>query len=257
MALACKIAPICLIPWLQRVLGLGSYQTAWTWLHKLRRAMVRPGRERLQGPVKVDETYLAAVEEGVRGRQTERKALIVIAAEENGKGIGRIRMRRVQDASALGRKESRSRAAAVESWARWLSAPSLGPQAGQAGWTRRNPLKWPVARAESKGADRARFPDSRILPMSANWACLGARRGWISSCAHSPCKLRAFSAGRLWRDRPESTLPRSLRCALVWTRWQQTTAVRAASVQQGYASVAAGPRADSESLALKSLTPCW
>ena len=85
---------------LQRVLGLGSYQTAWTWLHKLRRAMVRPGRERLQGPVEVDETYLGAVEEGVRGRQTERKALIVIAAEENGKGIGRIRMRRVQDASA-------------------------------------------------------------------------------------------------------------------------------------------------------------
>ena len=65
---------------LQRVLGLGSYQTAWTWLHKLRRAMVRPGRERLQGPVEVDETYLGAVEEGVRGRQTERKALIVIAA---------------------------------------------------------------------------------------------------------------------------------------------------------------------------------
>ncbi len=85
---------------LQRVLGLGSYQTAWSWLHKLRRAMVRPGREQLKGPVEVDETYLGAVEEGVRGRQTERKALIVIAAEENGKGIGRIRMGRVRDASA-------------------------------------------------------------------------------------------------------------------------------------------------------------
>ncbi len=85
---------------LQRVLGLGSYQTAWTWLHKLHRAMVRPGREQLKRPVEVDETYLGAVEEGVRGRQTERKALIVIAAEENGKGIGRIRMGRVRDASA-------------------------------------------------------------------------------------------------------------------------------------------------------------
>ncbi len=85
---------------LQRVLGLGSYQTAWTWLHKLRRAMVRPGREQLKGPVEVDETYLGAVEEGVRGRQTKRKALIVIAAEENGQGIGRIRMGRVPDASA-------------------------------------------------------------------------------------------------------------------------------------------------------------
>jgi transposase-like protein len=33
----------------QRILGLGSYQTAWTWLHKLRRAMVRPGRDLLDG----------------------------------------------------------------------------------------------------------------------------------------------------------------------------------------------------------------
>ena len=52
---------------LQRVLGLGSYQTAWTWLHKLRRAMVRPGRERLGGVVEVDETYWGGEEEGVFG----------------------------------------------------------------------------------------------------------------------------------------------------------------------------------------------
>jgi transposase-like protein len=85
---------------LQRVLGLGSYETAWTWLHKLRRAMVRAGRDRLNGRVEVDETYLGALEEGVRGRQTQRKALIVVAAQEDGQGIGRIRMRRVPDASA-------------------------------------------------------------------------------------------------------------------------------------------------------------
>jgi transposase-like protein len=85
---------------LQRVLGLRSYKTAWTWLHKLRRAMVRPGRDRLTGRVEVDETYLGGLEEGARGRQTERKALIVIAAQEDGPGIGRIRMRRIPDASA-------------------------------------------------------------------------------------------------------------------------------------------------------------
>lgn len=85
---------------LQRVLGLGSYKTAWTWLHKLRRAMVRPGRDRLFGRVEVDETYWGSEEEGVRGRQTENKALIVIAAQEDGAGIGRIRMRRIADASA-------------------------------------------------------------------------------------------------------------------------------------------------------------
>lgn len=85
---------------LQRVLGLGSYQTAWAWLHKLRRAMVRPGRERLAGTVEVDETYLGGLEEGKRGRQTEKKALIVVAAQEEDRNIGRIRMRRIPDASA-------------------------------------------------------------------------------------------------------------------------------------------------------------
>jgi transposase-like protein len=85
---------------LQRVLGLGSYQTAWTWLHKLRRAMVRPGRDRLVGRIEIDETYLGGPEEGVRGRQTESKALIVVAAQGDGKGIGRIRMRAIPDASA-------------------------------------------------------------------------------------------------------------------------------------------------------------
>jgi len=85
---------------LQRVLGLGSYETAWTWLHKLRHAMVRPGRDKLSGQVEIDETYLGGLEEGVRGQKTENKALIVVGAEENGKGIGRIRMCQIQDASA-------------------------------------------------------------------------------------------------------------------------------------------------------------
>lgn len=85
---------------LQRMLGLRSYKTAWTWLHKLRRAMVRPDRDRLIGRVEVDEAYVGGLEEGVRGRHTEAKALIVVAAQEDGPGIGRIRMRRIADASA-------------------------------------------------------------------------------------------------------------------------------------------------------------
>jgi transposase-like protein len=75
---------------LQRVLGLGSYKTAWAMLHKLRRAMVRPGRDRLQGVVEVDETYWGGEETGVSGRWTEEKALIIVAAQEDGKGIGRM-----------------------------------------------------------------------------------------------------------------------------------------------------------------------
>jgi transposase-like protein len=62
--------------------------------------MVRPGSDKLSGQVEVDETYLGGLEEGVRGRKTEKKALIAVGAEENGKGIGRIRMCRIKDASA-------------------------------------------------------------------------------------------------------------------------------------------------------------
>lgn len=85
---------------LQRLLGLGSYRTAWMMLHKLRSAMVRPGRDRLSGTVEVDESYVGRLEEGVRGRQTEKKSIIVVAAQEDGAGIGRIRMSQVDDASA-------------------------------------------------------------------------------------------------------------------------------------------------------------
>jgi transposase-like protein len=85
---------------LQRVLGLGSYLTAWTWLHKLRRAMVRPGRDRLSERVEVDETYVGGEEPQAHARQILRKSLVAIAAQEDGRGIGRIRMARIPDASA-------------------------------------------------------------------------------------------------------------------------------------------------------------
>ena len=85
---------------LQRVLGLGSYETAWTWLHKLRRAMVRPGRDYLTGAIEVDETYVGGPEAGRRGRETATKAIVAVAAEKSGRGIGRIRLRRMKDVSA-------------------------------------------------------------------------------------------------------------------------------------------------------------
>ena len=72
----------------------------WLWLHKLRRAMVRSGRDRLAGWGEVDETYLGGPEEGAVGRGVQDKVLIVIAAQADGRGIGRIRMRVVQHPSA-------------------------------------------------------------------------------------------------------------------------------------------------------------
>jgi transposase-like protein len=87
---------------LQRELGLGSYRTAWMMLQKLRQAMVRVQRERLQGTVQVDETYVGGAETqvGVRGRQLAGKALVVLAVELEGRKIGRIRLRHIPNASA-------------------------------------------------------------------------------------------------------------------------------------------------------------
>ena len=84
---------------LQRELGLGSYETAWTWLHKLRRAMVRPGRDLLSGTIEVDETYVGGPEQVTRGRETESKAIVAIAVEKNGRGLGRIRLQQIGDVS--------------------------------------------------------------------------------------------------------------------------------------------------------------
>jgi transposase-like protein len=87
---------------IKRSLGLGSYQTAWAWLHKLRRAMVRPGRNLLNGTVEVDETYVGGKKKGgKRGRGAECKEIVVIALEiHDPKGYGRVRMKRIPDVSA-------------------------------------------------------------------------------------------------------------------------------------------------------------
>lgn len=84
---------------LQKALGLGSYHTAWEWLHKLRRAMVRPGRDKLSGIVEVNETIVGGESTGKRGRGAEGKTLVLIAAEETANGIGRIRLATISDAS--------------------------------------------------------------------------------------------------------------------------------------------------------------
>jgi hypothetical protein len=78
------------------VLVLKSYETAWTWLHKSRRDMVRPGRDLLTARAEMDECYLGSgLEGGLPRRLNLTKALIVVAAQEDGPGIGRIRMRRI------------------------------------------------------------------------------------------------------------------------------------------------------------------
>lgn len=84
---------------LQRALGLGSYRTAWACLHKLRRAMVRPGREQLSGEVEIDESFVGGREKGGGRRRVGKKNLVMIAAEVRGEKIGRIRLQQVPDSS--------------------------------------------------------------------------------------------------------------------------------------------------------------
>jgi len=86
---------------LKRVLGLRSYQTAWAMLHRYRSAMVRPGRERLNGDVEVDESSFGGVKPGKRGRGAAGKVLVVIAVEQRSpKGFGRARMQVISSVTA-------------------------------------------------------------------------------------------------------------------------------------------------------------
>lgn len=84
---------------LQKILGLGSYQTAWTWLHKFRRLMVLSGRSKLEGTVEVDEVLVGGKTSGKRGRGAEGKSLVAVAVEVKGLKTGRVRLSKIPDAS--------------------------------------------------------------------------------------------------------------------------------------------------------------
>jgi transposase-like protein len=90
---------------LQKVLGLGSYQTAWTWLHKFRRLMVLNGRSNLQGTVEVDEVLVGGKTPGKRGRGAEGKSLVAVAVEVKGRKTGRVRLAKIPDATSKSLKE--------------------------------------------------------------------------------------------------------------------------------------------------------
>ncbi|MHB8418483.1 MAG: IS1595 family transposase [Myxococcales bacterium] len=91
---------------LQRLMGFGSYQTAWSWLHKLRKAMVRPGRPKLTGRVEVDESFVGGVVEGAHGRGNPNPLVVGAVERVDGTGaprpaLGRLRLSVVEDASAI------------------------------------------------------------------------------------------------------------------------------------------------------------
>ena len=160
---------------LQRVLGLGSYLTAWTWLHKLRRAMVRPGRDRLSGRVEVDETYVGGEEPEAHARQILGKCLVAIAAQEDGRGIGRIRMARIPDASAV----------SLQQFIRWAIEP--GSVVHTDGWEGYRSLgkngyrhKVTILRGQGKDAAIELLPRvHRVAGLLKRWL-LGTHQGSVS-----------------------------------------------------------------------------
>ena len=93
---------------LQRVLGLGSYQTAWAMLHRYRDVMVVPGREKLSGDIEMDETFVGGVKPGKRGRGADGKVLVAGAIERAPKGrrgFGRARLAIIPDAKSQALRE--------------------------------------------------------------------------------------------------------------------------------------------------------
>ena len=156
---------------LQRVLGLGSYRTAWRWLHKLRCAMVRPDRDRLTGEVEADEAFLGGPKSGKRGRGAAGKALVSVIAQVDGRRIGRIRLRRIPDASAHSLEQAVQ--AAVEPGSRVRTD-------GWSGYNRLGALGYPheVVREEAEVGQHLLPRVNRVVALLKRWL-LGVHQGAI------------------------------------------------------------------------------
>ena len=177
--------------YLQRSLEIGSYQTAWAMLHRLRSALVRPGRGRLTGTVEVDETFIGGEEHGLRGgRQPGKKVLTGIAVEvSEPKGIGRCRMAVLADASGASLRPFV--AGSVEPGSRvitdgWVGYNGLAARGYD--HERRN-----QAAAARRGEDPGELLPAvhRVASLCKRWL-LGTHQGKVAP-AHLPAYLNEFT----------------------------------------------------------------
>jgi transposase-like protein len=206
---------------LQRQLGISRYETAWTILHKLRRAMVAPEREQLSGEVEVDEGYLGGRDSDLRGgRQRGGKPLVAVAVEVRGNGSGRLRLQLLPDASAsslVSFVRSSVAAGAIVHTDGWAGYGGLGA----AGFDHR-PRK-----------QRARFPDREwVLPRAHR--ALSNLKTWLQGTHHgvSPKHLQVYLDEYVFRHNRRRTPLASFQTLLGLGTARQPTTYRQITREQ-------------------------
>ena len=175
---------------LKRTLEIGSYQTAWAMLHRLRSVLVRPERERLTGIVEVDETYIGGREPGLRGgRAKGKKVLTGIAVEiKEPKGYGRCRMAPLADASSASLHPfvtdhvEPGATVITDGWQGYHGLEKLGY--GHA------PRRQRAARARGEDLGKLLPAVHRVASLAKRWL-LGTHHGSVDD-AHLPSSLNAF-----------------------------------------------------------------
>ena len=175
---------------LKRQMGFGSYGTAWTWLHKIRKAMVRPGREPLAERVEVDETHVGGVRPGKRGRGAAGKTLVGGAVETGrgkarGRRLGRLRLARLPDASAtslegfLAANVAKPAAVTTDGWSGYGGLPAAGYG------------HEPISLNASWGDAALRLPAIHLVFSLAKRWLLGTHHGAVSK-KHLPAYLDEY-----------------------------------------------------------------
>ena len=203
---------------LQRQMGFGSYQTAWSWLHKIRKAMVRPGRGRSRARVEADETLVGGAQPGKPGRGAAGKTVVAGAVEAApGKGrkrrLGRLRLAAVADASAasleafLAANVAPPAAVTTDGWQGYAGLGAAGYAHDAINLSR--PGATPCSacrRSTSSSASPNAGCSARIMVRSARSTCRPTSTNTSSASIAAPPKASA-TASLAWSSRPSSPHP--------------------------------------------------
>ena len=175
---------------LQRQMGFGSYQTAWSWLHKIRKAMVAPDRLPLAARVEADETYVGGPRPGRSGRGAAGKTRVAGAVESGrgkarGRRLGRLRLAVVPDVSTrslegfLATAVAKPATVATDGWSGYGGLAAAGYR------------HQPVNLAASWGDAALRLPAIHLVFGLAKRWLLGTHHGAVGT-KHLPAYLDEF-----------------------------------------------------------------